>query len=184
MGRRGHSAGQHGRRRIGGVTRAVVIGAITLTAFATAACGKESDSTTTPVGSEARASVNVTEAGTVIATATDAVRGLVFEVQSSSAFGDSALYVRRTDDTPDLTRELLQHRPLVGSCEIPGENVGEFAGYWNSDAQQYGTALVLDPTPRPAAYLVTSCALWVGEAGQETDTATFPDEPFSRVRMR
>src|SRR4051794_14948766 len=75
----------------------------------------------------ARAS-DTTSSGTVATSRVDRRRGLLFEVETSTAFSDSALYVKMTRDAPRSTSVALVNHPLVGTCDVPGQRVREFAG--------------------------------------------------------
>jgi hypothetical protein len=80
-------------------------------------------------------------------------------------------------------RALILRRPLVGTCDVPGRDVHEFAGHWNRRFRRYGTALLTDP-PVLVARVATTYAPYVGREGRAPGTAIFPRRPFSRVRMR
>ena len=131
-----------------------------------------------------RAHVTMTPAGTVVARTVDRRRGLVFVVESSADFGDSALYVTLTRNAPASTRRALLEHPLVGTCAVPGEHVREFAGRWDPRFRRYGTALLTDNPGVVIARKATSCALYVGRKGATPDLAVFPERPFSHVRLR
>lgn len=128
------------------------------------------------------AKVTTTSLGTVIARQVDGRRGLVFEVSSSPELR-SGLTVRLAADAPRATRDAVLTRPLVGTCDVPGERVGEFAGHWDRQFAQYGTALMTDPE-LVVAKLATTCGLWVGDVGDTADVALFGKRPLSRVRLR
>jgi len=87
------------------------------------------------------ARATTTSTGTVIARHVDKRRGLVFEVWSSPTLG-SGLTVRLARDAPQETRDAVMMSPLVGTCDVPGEKVGEFAGHRDERVEQYGTALM------------------------------------------
>jgi hypothetical protein len=92
--------------------------------------------------------------------------------------------VRLTRDAPKSTRDAVLTRPLAGTCDVPGENLAEFAGHWDRQFGQYGTALLSDDPELMVANVATTCGLWVGEPGDTPDLAYFDKQPFSRVRMR
>jgi hypothetical protein len=103
-------------------------------------------------------------------------------VESSELFG-SSLYVPFAPNAPAAPCAMVLHRPLVGTCDVPGGDAHEFAGRWNRRFRRYGTALVTDP-PVLVARVATACALYVGREGVTPGTLAFPRPPFSRVRMR
>ena len=116
------------------------------------------------------------------ARAVDRRRGLVYTIESSELFG-SGLYVRLAAHPPASVRALILRRPLVGTCDVPGRDVHEFAGHWNRRFRRYGTALLTDP-PVLVARVATTCTLYAGRDGGAAGTAVFPRRPFSQVPMR
>lgn len=121
---------------------------------------------------------------TITVTRVDTRRGLVFELETSRRpLVSSGLSVKLTDTAPPATRDLVLHRPLAATCDVPGVDIDEFAGYWDERFQRFGTALKADDPDLPIAELATSCALYVG-VQEAPDLATFPDRPFSRVQMK
>jgi len=150
--------------------------------LALAGCGGASER-----GAEnaAGAKVTTTPEGTLIATRIDRRRGLVFELQTSTMLGVSnGLYVRLTKTAPAGTRRALLHNPLAATCDVPGSTIREFPGHWDHRLGRFGTALLADPEEVVMVGRATTCALWVGQPGDVEDIAVFPDDEFSRVRMR
>jgi hypothetical protein len=142
----------------------------------------------TPRGHVARrsgdAAVSTTAAGTVVARQVDRRGGLVFEVETSTRFGSSGLYVRLMPRAPAATREALftirwrRHAPcpVSASANSPGGGIGAFVSS--------GTALLTDDPSVVVANVATRCALWLGAHGAYSDEACFGGPPFSRVRLR
>jgi hypothetical protein len=128
--------------------------------------------------------VTTTNAGTIIARQIDRRRGLVFEIETSADGSGSGLFVRLAHGAPVGTRIAVRTRALVGTCDVPGQHVGEVAGRWDERFQQYGTVLLTDDPAVDVARRATACALYVGTVGRSPDLAVFARRPFSRVRMR
>jgi len=105
-------------------------------------------------------------------------------IQSGGYLPGSDLYVRLTKDAPQSTRRVMLTKPLAATCDVPGEHVREFAGFWDRRFHRFGTALMTDGPDVNIAALATHCALFIRTTGTNPDTATFPNEPFSRVQMR
>ena len=168
-------------------TAALAVAALALgagTAGATALLGHH-ESSRRDGRNRAGAAVTTTATGTVIARRVDRRRGLVFEVHSSIRYGSGgSLYVRLAPGAPAATREAVFTRPLAATCAVPGQHVREFAGPWDVEVHQFGTALLTDDPSVVIANVATRCALWVGREGARPDTAYFDGPPFSRVRMR
>lgn len=135
-------------------------------------------------GAAQKTRMTTTASGLVIASRIDPGRGLIFEIQSGGYIPGTDLYVRLTADAPESTRRAMLTKPLAATCDVPGEHVREFAGFWNHRFRQFGTALMTDGPDVNVAALATACALFVGSSGADPGTATFPDQPYSRVRLR
>ena len=160
---------------------AALVTGFALAATATMAPGgaRQAESRGRPQG----AKVTTNPYGGVTARQVDRRRGLVFEVYTS-AHSDSALYITLAPGAPRATRDLITSRPLVGTCDVAGQRVREFAGHWDPEYAQYGTALLTDDPKLSIAETASSCGLWVGERGDTADVALFGKRPFSRVRLR
>ena len=106
----------------------------------------------------------------------------MFEVQGSVRYGSGgSLYVRLAPGAPAAMREAMFTRPLAATCAVPGQHVREFAGRWDVEVHQFGTALLTDDPSVVIANVATRCALWVGREGARPDTAYFDGPPFGRA---
>jgi hypothetical protein len=131
----------------------------------------------------ARAAVTTTAEGAVVATGDGPVPRSCVHRRELGPASRHVLAVTLTPSAPRRTRDALLHRPLVGTCDVPGEHVREFAGRWNPRFQQCGTVLFTNRLGVKIASAATSCSLYAGEAGATPDTAVFPRTPFRRVRI-
>ena len=132
---------------------------------------------------DARAMVETTAAGTVIARATDRAHGLVFEVESSPKAEKTFLSVTLTGAAPPSTRAAVLHHVLAGECPVPGEPILTLFGRRDTQRQRFTTEIAPDDPTVVVARRATHCELYVGRPGATRETAVFPKRPFSRVRM-
>jgi len=59
-----------------------------------------------------------------------------------------------------------------------------FFGRWDPHGQRFITEIAPDDPRVVVARRVAQCELYVGRPGPTRETAVFPKQPFSRVRMR
>jgi hypothetical protein len=114
---------------------------------------------------------------------TDPRSGVRFEIQTSTLFGTSSLYLALTPATSAHLRDRLRGEQVLPGCDVPGVSVRGFAQLWGRHADQAGTALIVDPEVSVADRAVR-CWLEIGEPGPRPNAVLFTGDVVAEVEIR